>query len=285
MTPASAGSPKGGDAKQAPSRSDNIAVGRQADAPNPCFTTPNPLLEGVELREAYARVRIAMEEPYTEGVWEGSNFNTDPFATVRIADLEALIQATPLIGLSQGEGRKWLGDVVAAMVAARYQPGDHPIVPTKIAAFIDKAEEMLPRVLSALSGLSLPGRDAREAIARAVHRGRFPADRVPSPFEMEDARGKEYCFRIADQIIALSTVQDGSVRDDAGQWTTADEQALHERARDLLDTAGEEMLRIEPNATVWVTRNSALRAIIHLIEPARRSTLPQSPAPISGDAS
>ena len=33
MTPASAGSPKGGDAKQAPSRSDNIAVGRQADAP------------------------------------------------------------------------------------------------------------------------------------------------------------------------------------------------------------------------------------------------------------
>jgi hypothetical protein len=43
---------------------------------------------------------------------------------------------------------------------------------------------------------------SREEIARAVHRGRFPEDRKPTPFEAEDASGTTYCFRIADAIIA-----------------------------------------------------------------------------------
>lgn len=44
---------------------------------------------------------------------------------------------------------------------------------------------------------------ARNAIAEAVHRGRFPADREPTPFEGEDRSGREYCFRIADAVLPL----------------------------------------------------------------------------------
>ncbi len=55
-----------------------------------------------------------------------------------------------------------------------------------------------------------------------------------------------------------------------GSWTNEDEHALHAEARQLLDKAANEMLAIEPNPSVWVSQNSALRAIIHLIEPARR---------------
>lgn len=37
----------------------------------------------------------------------------------------------------------------------------------------------------------------RDVLADAVHRGRFPADREPTPFADEDRRGREYCYRIA----------------------------------------------------------------------------------------
>jgi hypothetical protein len=67
-----------------------------------------------------------------------------------------------------------------------------------------------------------------------------------------------------------------STPDDVGPWTSADEEALHAQARQLLETASQEMLAIEPSPSVWVTRNSALRAIIHLIEPQRRAT-PSTP--------
>lgn len=43
----------------------------------------------------------------------------------------------------------------------------------------------------------------RDALADAVHRGRFPADREPTPFEDEDRSGREYCYRIADAVLPL----------------------------------------------------------------------------------
>jgi len=54
---------------------------------------------------------------------------------------------------------------------------------------------------------------SREEIARAVHRGRFPEDRKPTPFEAEDASGTTYCFRIADAIIAALRPTDTGWRD------------------------------------------------------------------------
>lgn len=47
----------------------------------------------------------------------------------------------------------------------------------------------------------------RDAIAEAVHRGRYPADREPEPFEREDCLSREYCFRIADSVLAADALQ------------------------------------------------------------------------------
>lgn len=41
-----------------------------------------------------------------------------------------------------------------------------------------------------------------EALAEVVHRGRFPADRPPTPWADEDASSKEYCHRIARLVLA-----------------------------------------------------------------------------------
>jgi hypothetical protein len=45
----------------------------------------------------------------------------------------------------------------------------------------------------------------RERIAATVHKARWPADRqmTATPFADEDRNGREYCFRIADAILAL----------------------------------------------------------------------------------
>lgn len=43
----------------------------------------------------------------------------------------------------------------------------------------------------------------RAAVARAVHRGRYPADREPEPWETADRAGQEYCLRIADSVLEL----------------------------------------------------------------------------------
>jgi len=56
--------------------------------------------------------------------------------------------------------------------------------------------------IASAASLVVPVGVSREEIARAVHRGRFPEDRKPTPFEAEDASGTTYCFRIADAIIA-----------------------------------------------------------------------------------
>jgi hypothetical protein len=66
---------------------------------------------------------------------------------------------------------------------------------------IDRNSEMVAQ-LAALASPVVPVEVSREEIARAVHRGRFPEDRKPTPFEAEDASGTTYCFRIADAIIA-----------------------------------------------------------------------------------
>jgi hypothetical protein len=42
----------------------------------------------------------------------------------------------------------------------------------------------------------------RERIAEAVHLGRFPADRDPTPWADECRTGRDYCYRIADAILA-----------------------------------------------------------------------------------
>jgi hypothetical protein len=49
----------------------------------------------------------------------------------------------------------------------------------------------------------------RDRLAEAVHRGRFTADREPTPFADEDRHGREYCFRIADAVLALTSPTSG----------------------------------------------------------------------------
>lgn len=43
----------------------------------------------------------------------------------------------------------------------------------------------------------------REAIAREVHKGRFPSDREATPFDQESREAQAYCYRITDRILAL----------------------------------------------------------------------------------
>ena len=43
-----------------------------------------------------------------------------------------------------------------------------------------------------------------DQIAEAVHIGRFPADRTPTAFADEDQSGRDYCYRIARSVAALS---------------------------------------------------------------------------------
>jgi hypothetical protein len=51
---------------------------------------------------------------------------------------------------------------------------------------------------------SVPGVE-RENLAETIHNARWPVDRpfVPTLFADEDKNGREYCFRIADAILAL----------------------------------------------------------------------------------
>jgi len=76
----------------------------------------------------------------------------------------------------------------------------------ELKAALEWADRMAKSSLDALSATLnqpvVPVGMSREEIARAVHRGRFPEDRKPTPFEAEDASGTTYCFRIADAIIA-----------------------------------------------------------------------------------
>lgn len=64
---------------------------------------------------------------------------------------------------------------------------------------LDEGCELIP-----LYAAPVAGRGGRSAVAEAVHKGRFPADREPTPFADEDAGGRAYCFRIADSVLALS---------------------------------------------------------------------------------
>ena len=74
---------------------------------------------------------------------------------------------------------------------------------------------VFPNIPCAVCGASpvVPVGVSREDIARAVHRGRFPEDRKPTPFEAEDASGTTYCFRIADAILAALRPTDTGWRD------------------------------------------------------------------------
>lgn len=67
-------------------------------------------------------------------------------------------------------------------------------------AFEQYAADLPPK--ATLAALKSPAVE-RDILADAVHRGRFPADREPTPFADEDRRGREYCYRIADVILAL----------------------------------------------------------------------------------
>lgn len=45
----------------------------------------------------------------------------------------------------------------------------------------------------------------RNKLAATIHKARWPADRATAatPFEEEDRHGREYCFRIADAVLAF----------------------------------------------------------------------------------
>lgn len=60
----------------------------------------------------------------------------------------------------------------------------------------------------------------REEMAATIHKARWPADRASAatPFEDEDRNGREYCFRIADAVLASlsqSDAQSGVARPSA----------------------------------------------------------------------
>jgi hypothetical protein len=59
------------------------------DAPNPCFTTPNPILEGVELREAYARMPETMPGHWdtAEGREMAINYAAKDRASLMMGDM------------------------------------------------------------------------------------------------------------------------------------------------------------------------------------------------------
>lgn len=48
---------------------------------------------------------------------------------------------------------------------------------------------------------------SREVMAETIHNARWPADRqmAVTPFADEDRNGREYCFRIADAVLAALT--------------------------------------------------------------------------------
>lgn len=50
----------------------------------------------------------------------------------------------------------------------------------------------------------------RQAMAETIHKARWPADRqmAVTPFEDEDRNGREYCFRIADAVLAAQCTFD-----------------------------------------------------------------------------
>ena len=49
----------------------------------------------------------------------------------------------------------------------------------------------------------------RDKLAETIHRARWPADRAMAitPFEDEDKNGREYCYRIADAVIAAQMAE------------------------------------------------------------------------------
>lgn len=58
---------------------------------------------------------------------------------------------------------------------------------------------------------------SREEMAATIHKARWPADRAlaATPFEDEDRNGREYCFRIADAVLAALRSQGGKAEPDA----------------------------------------------------------------------
>jgi hypothetical protein len=103
------------------------------------------------------------------------------------------------------------------------RPGEVPVTAHMRAGKIDESPLIQAFARHRLATLS------REAVAEAVHRGRFPAGQEPTPFQDEDRRGREYCFRIADQIISLII---GRARTPAAEWREKGEPDPHGNSYD-----------------------------------------------------
>ena len=94
-------------------------------------------------------------------------------------------------------------DAIAA--ATHFEDGHIVIsVPTFIEFFNNHRDRALCTSL-ALQPDPLREEIARETLAETIHKARWPLDRVIhiTPFADEDRNGREYCFRIADAILAL----------------------------------------------------------------------------------
>lgn len=67
------------------------------------------------------------------------------------------------------------------------------------------AERAIQAIRDALSAPAADDgwRPSREDVARAVHKGRFPDDRLATPFDYESREAQAYCYRITDAILAL----------------------------------------------------------------------------------
>ena len=70
---------------------------------------------------------------------------------------------------------------------------------------VDALHEFRGRFNATLQPDPLREEIARETLAETIHKARWPLDRVIhiTPFADEYRNGREYCFRIADAILAL----------------------------------------------------------------------------------
>ena len=89
----------------------------------------------------------------------------------------------------------------------------------------------------------------RDAVAEEVHKGRFPADREPTPFADEDRSGREYCYRIADRVLALAppppSVSTGPRPQEAVPTEQAEPDVVDDRLHDAIRQLRQHMTTIQ----------------------------------------
>jgi hypothetical protein len=86
----------------------------------------------------------------------------------------------------------------------RKDAGENVSIGQPLRRDIERALNEAADRLSRQEARTTPAGLDREGVAAAVHRGRFQVDDTPTPFEDEDRGGREYCFRIADSVLALA---------------------------------------------------------------------------------